>query len=82
MVPVHVEAADVAQERAALEAPDEERRRQPERRLNKRQQPLQLNAETILRRRQHLPKLAGITTRNSMFTLFLSSSVIFRPNHH
>src|SRR5947207_3163987 len=59
--------ADVAQDPAALEARDVERRRRREPRLWSRQ-PLQLKAETMLHRRQRLPR-QGPTTRNCLFTL-------------
>src|SRR5262249_45025130 len=64
-----VEAADVA-EPEGLRVRDEEHHRQPEQRLNKRRQPLQLNAETILRRRRCLPEPGETTTRSYLCTLF------------
>ena len=61
--------ADVAQDQAALETRDGERRRRPEQRLSSRQ-PLQLNAETMFHPRQRRPDLSPATTRNCLFTLF------------
>ena len=67
MVPVHVEAAVAV---AVRQARGEEHRQPPERRLSKRQQPLQHSRETIRQRRRHLPGPRGTTTRGSLFTLF------------
>jgi hypothetical protein len=67
-VAVEVAAADAAQvPEAPQEVRDEEHHRQTEPRLKSRL-PLQLNAETILRRRQHLQRPVP-TTRNCWFTL-------------
>src|SRR5262249_14961907 len=69
-VDLGVAAADAAQEPEVVqEVRSVEPHRQTEPRL-KRRRPLQLNAETTLRRPQHLMRPGQITTRNCSFTQY------------
>src|SRR5437870_860782 len=73
---VEAEVAVAAQDRAQLELPDVEHRRQTEQRLRNRQR-LQLNAATMFhRRRQFLQGLEQTTTRNCLFTLFRTEDAL------